>query len=76
MELLKQYGPVPFDSTKTDTIPATNPQAAYPNGCGGIDSYESYRQIFNGEVSASNNRELIFFRQNYGSEDFWFLQFP
>ena len=35
-----------------------------------IDPFESYRALFNGDVIASSNPELIFTRaQNVGSED-------
>lgn len=34
----------------------------YPNGIAGIDPYKSYSQLFNGEVQASDNKEIIFGR--------------
>lgn len=37
-------------------------EKAWPEGYNDIDPYESYRSIFNGEVSASDNEELIFTR--------------
>lgn len=36
----------------------------FPDGWKNIDPYESYRQVFNGAVAASNNREIIFTRPN------------
>lgn len=41
----------------------------YPEGWKDIDPFESYRAIFNGELNATDNPELIFTRgQNQGSE--------
>lgn len=41
----------------------------YPEGWKDIDPFESYRAVFNGELNATDNPELIFTRgQNQGSE--------
>lgn len=41
----------------------------WPNGWANIDPFESYRAVFNGTLSASENPELIFTRgQNQGGE--------
>ena len=41
----------------------------YPEGWKDIDPFESYRAVFNGELNATDNSELIFTRgQNQGSE--------
>ncbi|MCL3780924.1 RagB/SusD family nutrient uptake outer membrane protein [Prolixibacteraceae bacterium JC049] len=53
-----------YDPEKTTALAANVPTASYPAGAGGIDPLESYRQVFNGEVLASNNRELVFLRPN------------
>jgi hypothetical protein len=54
-------------------IPPYDPEFSdqnWPDGWKNIDPFESYRSVFNGQVSASNNPELIFTRgQNIGSED-------
>ena len=41
----------------------------WPNGYKGLDPFESYRQVFNGELAASGNTELIFTRGNNGGPD-------
>lgn len=57
---------VKIDSLKPAVLPlaANVPTALYPEGAGGIDPLESYRQTFNGEVPAYLNRELIMVRPN------------
>lgn len=67
----------PFRTSGTITHPATiappynakysdNP---WPDGWANIDPFESYRSLFDGELSASENPELIFTRgQNQSSE--------
>ena len=52
---------------------------AWPDGYADIDPLESYRQVFNGELVASGNSELIFTRGNNGGEgivDMVFHQLP
>ena len=51
---------VDYDEETTVPLASNVPTDDYPNGAGNIDPYESYRQCFNGQVTASNNRELIF----------------
>ena len=42
----------------------------WPYGYKNLDPFESYRQVFNGELPASGNKELIFTRgNNFGSAD-------
>jgi hypothetical protein len=44
-------------------------EKVFPEGWKDIDPFESYRQIFNGDIQAYSNPELIFSRvQNQGSE--------
>jgi hypothetical protein len=40
----------------------------WPEGWANIDPFESYRAVFNGTLSASENPEVIFTRGNNGSE--------
>jgi starch-binding outer membrane protein, SusD/RagB family len=52
------------DQPKT-IVPPYNPKysdAPFPNGWKDIDPFESYRQMFNGAITASGNPELIFSR--------------
>lgn len=36
----------------------------FPDGCGGVDPYQSYRQLFNGSIKdLKQNHEFIFYRQ-------------
>lgn len=67
----------PFHSSGTVTHPATiappyNAQYSdkpWPDGWANIDPFESYRTLFDGELSPSENPELIFTRgQNQSSE--------
>ena len=46
----------PYDARYSD--------ASFPNGWKDIDPFESYRQLFNGAITASGNPELIFSRVN------------
>lgn len=67
---LGQYQLFTVDSSKTTVAPPAELRAKrFPLGCGGIDPYLSYRNLFNGGVRAKDNPELIFFRQNYSVED-------
>jgi len=56
----------------TPELPAACPTEAFPNGCGGIDPYESYSQLFNGETPLTYNTEAIYVRQD-GAADMNFL---
>lgn len=53
-------------------LPDACPTETFPNGCGGIDPYESYSQLFNGETPLTYNYEAIFVRQD-GAADMNFL---
>lgn len=56
---------------RTITPPADNDFSKnnWPDGWADIDPFESYRSLFNGDVAASENKELIFTRgQNQSSE--------
>lgn len=66
-----------YELYTVDTISATSIAPPYhseysekdfPEGWKNIDPFESYRQVFNGAVSASNNREIIFTRPNDGKD--------
>ena len=51
-------------SEETVLPPAEVRSREFPYGCGGIDPYESYRQLFNGAIrDMKDNREFIFYRQ-------------
>ena len=51
-------------SEETVLPPAEVRSREFPYGCGGIDPYESYRQLFNGAIrDMKDNREFIFCRQ-------------
>lgn len=58
----------PFRTSGTPGHPPTvappyNPEysnASWPNGWANIDPYQSYRAVFNGELKASENPELIY----------------
>ena len=67
----------PFSTSGTVTHPPTivppyNPEYSnkpWPDGWSNIDPFQSYRAVFDGELSASENPELIFTRgQNQSSE--------
>ena len=64
---LNQYELFTVPVSETTVIPPTNAEYSinnFPNGWADIDPFESYRQLFNGAVSASKNPELIFTRPN------------
>jgi len=64
---MKQYELYVAPSTETTVIPPLNDTYStlnYPDGWADIDPFESYRQIFNGAVAVSKNREVIFTRAN------------
>lgn len=44
----------------TISLPANVSSLNFPDGAGNIDPYRSYSYIFNGEVAASSNPELIY----------------
>ena len=51
-------------SEETVLPPAEVRSREFPYGCGRIDPYESYRQLFNGAIrDMKDNREFIFYRQ-------------
>lgn len=55
------------DTTSTSIAPPLHPEFStknFPDGWANIDPFESYRQVFNGAVSAYNNKEIIFTRPN------------
>lgn len=66
----KETGNAIYPATVT---PPYNPEFSdtnWPLGWRDIDPYESYRALFNGDVNATQNPELIFTRgQNQGGED-------
>ena len=49
---------VPADAS-TVAPPANVPTANYPDGAGGIDHLNSYRNLFNGDMPASFNPEIV-----------------
>lgn len=58
-----------FPKTITPPHDAEFSDNNWPNGWADIDPYESYRSVFNGTLTASENPELIFTRgQNQSSE--------
>lgn len=79
---LKQYSLLTVDTTKTTVKPPYNAEYSnkdFPDGWANIDPFESYRQVFNGAVSASKNPEIIFTRPNdndYGIADLVKLSMP
>jgi len=58
-------------TSSTIPVPSNVDRSKFPEEWGNneIDHYQSYRQCFNGEVSANINRELVFTRQNYAEHD-------
>lgn len=79
---LNQYELFTVPVSETTVIPPFNAEYSnknFPNGWANIDPFESYRQLFNGSVSASKNPELIFTRPNdkdYGISDLVKLLMP
>lgn len=79
---LNQYELYTVPKSETTITPPYNTLYSdkdYPDGWADIDPFESYRAIFNGAVSASNNKELIFTRPNddvNGYADMNNLQIP
>ncbi|MCW3804461.1 RagB/SusD family nutrient uptake outer membrane protein [Plebeiibacterium marinum] len=57
-----------FPATITPPENAEFSNKDWPEGWANIDPFESYRAVFNGTVSASDNPELIFTRGNNGGE--------
>ncbi len=74
---LDQYELLIVDTTSTSVkASAVVPNLPYPDGAGNVDAFESYRQCFNGGVSAAKNREFILTRQNYaGAGDLNWIAF-
>lgn len=66
------YRPVGDAQYPATVVPPYHPvysERNYPDGWKDIDPMESYRAVFNGELNATDNPELIFTRgQNQGSE--------
>ena len=62
------------DPASREVVPPDDPngtfgESTWPNGWLNIDPCDSYRSTFNGAISATNNKELIFTRgQNQASE--------
>lgn len=62
-------GDIAFPATIAPPYHPEFSEQAWPNGWKDIDPFESYRAIFNGTVSAFENKELIFTRgQNTGDQ--------
>ncbi|MDR0560173.1 MAG: RagB/SusD family nutrient uptake outer membrane protein [Prevotellaceae bacterium] len=63
----------PFDPYPETIVPPYDGDFSdqdWPNGWKNIDPFESYRSVFNGTLTASENPELIFTRgENHGGED-------
>jgi hypothetical protein len=85
MNVRPDFSHVDFDyyrAPKTIVPPYHSNHSGYdwPRGWRNIDPFESYRQIFNGQVPAFNNPELIFTRgRNQGGEGvnaLYIHQFP
>lgn len=58
----------------TIALPSNVSNADFPNGAGDIDPLRSYAYIFNGEVTASTNQELIYvcnYSHNSGDSPAW-----
>lgn len=67
----KVTGDVAYPATVTppDDENGTFSENEWPNGWANIDPFESYRSVFNGDVSIYENKELIFTRgQNQSGE--------
>ncbi|MEL7585650.1 MAG: RagB/SusD family nutrient uptake outer membrane protein [Prolixibacteraceae bacterium] len=59
-----------YPATVTPPYDANFSDKDWPDGWKNIDPFESYRSLFNGEVTASENQELIFTRgQNSPNEN-------
>lgn len=66
---IRESASVGFPKTITPPADGDFSEKEWPDGWKNIDSFESYRAIFNGQVSAENNPELIFTRgQNQSGE--------
>lgn len=62
-------GDIAFPATIAPPYHSEFSEQVWPNGWKDIDPYESYRAVFNGTVSAFENKELIFTRgQNCGDQ--------
>ncbi|GAB1415370.1 RagB/SusD family nutrient uptake outer membrane protein [Paludibacter sp.] len=67
---LNQYSLHTVSKTDATTVPPVNvahPEYStmnFPNGWADIDPYASYSQLFDGTVSSSKNKEIIFTRPN------------
>lgn len=66
---IRESASVGFPKTITPPDDGDFSENEWPDGWKNIDPFESYRAIFNGQVSAENNPELIFTRgQNQSGE--------
>lgn len=62
-------GDVAYPHTITPPVDNDFSEQDWPNGWRNIDPFQSYRELFDGSIIASNNEELIFTRgTNQGSE--------
>lgn len=53
----------------TPSLPSTidnDSRRDFPDGAGGIDPYRSYKELFDGTIQASDNKEVIFGRASTG----------
>jgi hypothetical protein len=65
----RESGDLAYPKTITPFDDGNFSQKDWPEGYADIDPYESYRSVFNGELSATENPELIFTRgQNQGDQ--------
>lgn len=65
----RESGDIAYPPTVTPPFDPQFSNSNWPNGWKDIDPFESYRSVFNGEVPAFQNPELIFTHgQNQGSE--------
>ncbi|HTN20272.1 MAG TPA: RagB/SusD family nutrient uptake outer membrane protein [Pelobium sp.] len=65
----KTTGDIAYPATVTPPFDSNFSNSNWPLGWSNIDPFESYRALFNGEVPAYQNPELIFTRgQNQGNE--------
>lgn len=61
--------PLAFPATIEPVDDVTFSNATWPNGWMDIDPFESYREMFNGELAANENEELIFSHLQNRSND-------
>lgn len=64
----RESGDIAYPATITPYVDGDFSTKGWPQGYADIDPFESYRAIFNGELGATENSELIFTRgQNQGT---------